>query len=203
MLNLNRDEPECFSSFKIKNKPHSYQDDCNDYKLRLCLREALIEEQKYQCFYCEKKIENDTSKVHIDHIKQRNIYHTLECEYSNMALSCNGNGEKHCAKYKDKQGIWDDEKFIRIVAENLELQENPSDFFIYRANGEVGVKKSLSQNEQERAINTINYLNLNHKNLIEVRESIFLQLEMYKSYDYNIDEIFTFFNEFQSIFKGE
>ena len=196
MLNLNRDEPECFSSFKTKNIPHSYQDDCNDYDLRLCLREALIKEQKNQCFYCEKKIENDTSKVHIDHIKQRNVYHKLECEYSNMALSCNGNGEKYCGKYKDKQGIWDDKKFIHLTL------ENPSDFFIYRANGEIGAKKSLSQDEKERAVNTINYLNLNHKSLVEVRENIFFQIEMYKIYNYETDEIFTFFNEFESLFKG-
>lgn len=200
MLNPNHNEPECFISFKVKNSPHSYQDDCNDYELRLCLREALIKEQKYQCFYCEKKILNDTSKVHIDHIKQRDVYHKLECKYSNMALSCNE--KTHCAKFKDKQEIWDDSKFLRIFSENSELQENPSDFFIYRSNGKIGVKKTLSENEKKRAINTIEYLNLNHKNLIQVRENIFLKLEMYKSYDYEIDEIYTFFNEFENLFKG-
>ena len=201
MLNPNKDEPECFVAFKVKNNPHSYQDDCNDHDLRLCLREALIKEQKHQCFYCEKKIINDTSKVHIDHIKQRNFYHKLECTYENMALSCNA--KLHCAKYKDNQEAWDDNKFLRIVSNNPELQENPSDFFIYKSNGKIGVKKSLSENEKERAINTIEYLNLNHKNLRETRESIFLQLEFYKSNGHEIDEIFTFFNEFQSIFRGE
>ncbi len=200
MLNLNRDEPECFSSFKIKNKPHSYSDDCDDYELRECLRKALLKEQKHQCFYCEKKIENNSQKVHIDHIKQRNVYHKLECEYSNMALSCNGIDNKkeaqYCGKYKDKQAIWDDEKLLQIGI------EKSSDFFIYRTNGEIGVKKSLSDNDIERAINTINYLNLNHKSLIEVRENIFLQLEMYKTQNYEIDEIFIWFNEFESLFKG-
>ena len=201
MLNPNKDEPECFVVFKVKNNPHSYQDDCNDHDLRLCLREALIKEQKYQCFYCEKKIINDTSKVHIDHIKQRNLYHKLECTYENMALSCNA--KLHCAKYKDNQEPWDDNKFLRMVSNNPELQEKPSDFFIYKSNGKIGVKKSLSEKEKERAINTIEYLNLNHKNLIETRENIFLQLELYKSNGHEIDEIFTFFNEFQSIFRGE
>ena len=200
MLNLNRCEPECFISFKIKNNPHSYQDDCNDYDLRKCLREALIEEQKYQCFYCEKKIVNDTSKVHIDHIKQRDVYHKLECIYSNMALSCNN--QNHCAKYKDNQEVWDDSKFLRILSENPQLQENISDFFIYRSNGKITVKNSLTEDEKERAINTINYLNLNHKDLVSTRENIFSQLEMYKSYNYEIDEIFTFFNEFETLFKG-
>ena len=200
MLNPNSCEPECFISFKKKNNPHSYQDDCDDYALRECLRGALIEEQKYQCFYCEKKIENNSSKVHIDHIKQRDTYHKLECEYSNMALSCNGIYNKresqHCGKYKDKQGTWDDKKLLQIG------RENPSNFFIYRSNGEISVKKNLSEHDKERAINTIDYLNLNHKSLIEVRENIFLQLEMYKTQSYEIDEIFRWFNEFESLFKG-
>ena len=200
MLNPNKDEPECFVSFKVKNTPHSYQDDCNDHELRLCLREALIKEQKHQCFYCEKKIINDTSKVHIDHIKQRNSYHKLECTYENMALSCNA--KLHCAKYKDNQETWDDNKFLRIVSNNPELQENPSDFFIYRANGELSVKRSLSVNKKARAVNTIEYLNLNHKDLVSTRANIFLQLEMYKNCDYEIDEIYTFFNEFENLSKG-
>lgn len=200
MLKLNSNEPECFTSFKIKNRPYSYQDDCNDYELRLCLRKALLEEQQYQCFYCEKKIENDTSKIHIDHIKQRNVYHELECEYSNMALSCND--EKHCGKYKDKQGIWNDNKFLRIISDNPQLREKPSDFFIYMSNGKVIVKTSLEQNEKERALNTIEYLNLNHKDLVSARKNIFSQLEMYKVCGYEVYEIYTFFNEFKNLFKG-
>lgn len=199
MLNLNSREPQCFIAFKRKYKPHSYQDDCNDNKLKECLRQALIEEQKYQCFYCEKKIVNELSKVHIDHIKQRNMYHKLECTYSNMALSCED--KNHCGKYKDKQEIWDDTKFLRIIPENIEFQEEISDFFIYRSNGEITVKKSLSVDEQTRAFNTIEYLNLNHKDLVFTRKTIFFQLEMYKSRGFQIDEIFTFFNEFQSLFK--
>ena len=200
MLKLNSCEPECFISFKKKNNPHSYQDDCNDYELRECLREALIKEQRYQCFYCEKKIENNPSKVHIDHIIQRDINHKLECTYSNMALSCNS--KKHCGKYKDKQGTWNSSKFLRIFSENLELQESVDDFFIYMSNGKIAVKNSLSENEKKRAINTIEYLNLNHRDLVSTRENIFSQLEMYKSYGYEIDEIYTFFNEFENIFKG-
>jgi len=200
MLNLNSFEPECFISFKAKNNPHSYQDDCNDYELRECLREALIIEQKYQCFYCEKKIKNNSSKIHIDHIKQRDFYHNLECEYSNMVLSCNDNS--HCGKFKDRQGIWDDKKFLRIISDNPQLRENPSDFFIYMSNGRVKVKKSLNQNEKERAINTIEYLNLNHMDLVSTRKNIFSQLEMYKNLDYKIDKIYNFFNEFENLFKG-
>lgn len=200
MLKLSKDEPECFKSFKTKYTPHSYGDDCDDHTLRECLRVALLSEQNKQCFYCEKKIENDTAKVHIDHIKQRNIYHKLECEYSNMVLSCNGNGEKHCGKYKDKRGVWDDSKYIRIVSDS-ELQENPVDFFDYMSHGDIKVKKSLGEDKTRRANNTIEYLNLNDTELVKTRRKIVLQLEMYKQSGFDIGEIFTYFNEFESLFK--
>lgn len=199
MLNLNRDEPECFKSFKMKNKPHSYGDDCDDYNLRECLRTALLVEQKRQCFYCEKRIENNSHKVHIDHIKQRTHYPKLECKYSNMALSCNS--EKHCGTYKDKQGRWEDDKFIRILSENQELEEKPSDLFCFVSNGDIKVKRSLSEDEKIRGQKSIEYLNLNNIDLVGMRKSIFYKLENYKKSGYQIDNIFTFFNEFESIFK--
>ena len=199
MLNPNVCEPECFVSFKAKNNPHSYLDDCNDYELKKCLREALLVEQKYQCFYCEKKIVNDGSKVHIDHIKQRDVYHNLECSYENMALSCEA--KKHCGKYKDTQEIWDDSKFLWIVPQNITLQEKPSDFFVYRRNGEIGLKKTLSDNEKERGDNTIKYLNLNHRELVETRKNIIFQMEMYRESGYVIDEVYGFFGEFESLFR--
>jgi len=196
MLNLNRDEPKCFRDFKIKNKPHRYVEDCDDYDLRECLRISLLQEQKKQCFYCEKKIDN---RFHIDHIKQRKKYTKLECIYSNMALSCNSNN--HCANYKDANGIWKDKKHLRIVSQNPELQESISNFFYYSSNGQIEPKASLSEDEITRTKNTIDYLNLNHRDLVKIRKQMFSHLVDYKDMGYDTDEIFTFFCEFESIFK--
>jgi len=197
MLDLNKIEPDFFKEFKRKNKPSSYQDDCNDYELRKNLRESIFIEQNSQCFYCEKKIkdENNTTKVHIDHIKQRNSYHSLECDYNNMVLSCNGDGEQYCAKLKDKKGKWDDTKYI-----NLEV-EKPSNCFRYISNGKVKPKISLVEEQKERIENTIEYLNLNHKDLIGARKNIFLCLSTYDQQELDKQEIFKYFNEFESIFK--
>ena len=117
MLEIEKEEPDFFRTYKQKNRPHSYQDDCDDYTLRNNLRENLLSEQKNQCFYCEKKIKNDSKKVHIDHLKQRGFFHKLECSYANMVLSCNGaEKDEHCGRYKDKQEIWDDNKFLKLVS---------------------------------------------------------------------------------------
>lgn len=202
MLEIQKEEPDFFTIYKKKNKPHSYQDGCNDHRLRNDLRESLLQEQKNQCFYCEKKISNDTDKVHLDHLKQRDPFHELECSYANMVLSCNGGrGEEHCGKYKDNQESWDDNKFLRILPPNPQLEEKVSKHFYYVSNGEIRPKQSLSRDSQKRASNTINYLNLNHNNLIEARKNIFLQLELYKKNGFQIDEIFTYFQEFESLFK--
>jgi len=201
MLNLNSAEPECFTSFKHKNNPHSYSDDCDVYDLRECLREALLKEQKSQCFYCEKKIENDASKIHIDHIKQRNMYHALECEYSNMVLSCNGSGEKHCGKFKDKHGEWDDTKYLKLLPDNSELKEQPSDVFMYTSKGKVLPIVSLNEDIKQRVQNTIDYLCLNHKDLVEAREAIFIYIEQCKNGGMCIEEITPYFNEFESLLK--
>ena len=202
MLEIQKEEPSFLIDFKKKNKPHSYQDDCDDYTLRNNLGESLLREQKNQCFYCEKKISNDTDKVHIDHIKQRAVFHQLECSYANMVLSCNGaRREEHCGKYKDRQESWDDNKFLRILPQNPQLEEKVSKHFYYISNGEIQPKQSLPRESQTRASNTINYLNLNHKDLIEARKNLFLQLELYKKNGFQIDEIFTYFQEFESLFK--
>ncbi len=201
MLDLHKSEPTFFIVYKKKNRPHSYQDDCDDYALRDQLRKNIIAEQNSQCFYCEKKIENNTNKVHIDHIKQRDAFHTLECDYNNMVLSCNGGKkEEHCGKYKDRQESWNDDKFLRILPHNPQLQEKVSDFFNYISDGKIQPKQSLSPNETVRANNTIDYLMLNHRNLVEARKSIFLQLELYRREGFDTTHIFEFFQEFQSIF---
>ena len=201
MLNLNSAEPECFTSFKHKNNPHSYSDDCNDYNLRKCLRESLLIEQKHQCFYCEKKIENDTDKVHIDHIKKRDVYHDLECTYSNMALSCNGSGEKHCGKFKDKHGEWDDTKYLKLLPDNSELKEQPSDVFRYISNGEIKPIRTLEDNLRERTQNTIDYLCLNHSDLVNARKVIFTSVASCSNGGMCIEDILITFNEFESLLK--
>ena len=202
MLDLTKDEPIFFTDYKKKNNPHSYLDDCDDYILRNSLRESLLNEQSGQCFYCEKEITNYTKKVHLDHLKQRDKFHKLECCYANMVLSCNGGrNEEHCGKYKDNQEFWCDDKFLKIIPENPQLEEKSSNSFRYMSNGKISPKQSLPLDKQDRATNTIQYLKLNHKDLVEARKNIVLQLELYKQQGFQANEIFTYFKEFESLFK--
>jgi uncharacterized protein (TIGR02646 family) len=189
MLDLNKTEPQFFIDYKDKLKPKRYQEDCNNYELKDNLRISLLDEQNNQCFYCEKKISNNTDLVHIDHIKQRNNYPKLECDYNNLVLSCSD--KNHCGKYKDNQnGYWDTDIYL-----DLDTQ-NPSQYFRYMTSGKI-------VSEDTKATNTINYLNLNYKDLIEARKNINLQIEMYKTQGFDTKLIYSFYLEFENLFKEE
>jgi len=194
MLNLNKLEPDCFIDFKRKNSPKNYEKDC-DHKVRECLREALLKEQKGQCFYCEQKIKESR----IDHFIPRDALNekSIECNYNNLFLSCD---RKDSCDIK-KGNKFDESRYIRLFSNRYDL-ENPSDFFDYTARGKIKAKKILPNDKKNRAENTIELLNLNHQDLVDARQVIISNIEMYKKSGYHIDEIFTFFNEFESLFKG-
>ena len=194
MLNLNKVEPDCFIDFKKKNSPKNYEKDC-DHTVRECLREALLEEQRGQCFYCEQKIKSSR----IDHFIPRDApkEKDIECNYNNLFLSCDR--KESCDTQKGNN--FDESKYLRLFSNRYDI-ENPSDFFDYTARGKIKTKKSLDNDRKNRAENTIELLNLNHHDLINARQVIFSNIEVYKTSGYDIDEIFTFFNEFESLFKG-
>jgi len=193
MLSLNKLEPNCFIVFKKKNNPKNYEEDC-DYKVRECLREALDEEQKGQCFYCEQKIQESR----IDHFIPRDAINekNIECNYNNLFLSCNR--KDSCDNKKGNK--FDENKYIRLFSNNHTL-DNPLEFFDYTTNGKIKAKKSLSKDEILRAENTIELLNLNHRDLINARKITFKSIESMKSDILNIKIIYAYFEEFESIFK--
>jgi len=194
MLNQNKIEPQCFIDFKKNNSPKNYEKDC-DHKVRECLREALSNEQKGQCFYCEQEIKGSR----IDHFIPRDAPNekNIECNYYNLFLSCD---KKESCDIK-KGNKFDESKYLRVFS-NRYACENPSDFFDYTTIGKIKAKKILSDDKKLRATNTIELLNLNNSDLVKARKTIFLNLKIYKDSGYDIDEIFTFFNEFESLFKG-
>ena len=193
MLNLNKVEPECFIAFRKKNNPKSYEEDC-DHEVRECLRKALLKEQKGQCFYCEQKIK----KSHIDHFIPRDAPNekNIECNYNNFFLSCDR--KESCDIRKGNK--FDENRYIRLFSNKYDV-DTPSDFFDYTTNGKIKVKKILSDNEKLRATNTIELLNLNHKDLVNARKTMFKNIDIYIQSNMDIKSIYSFFNEFENIFK--
>lgn len=180
MIDVENSPLAYFEDYKKKYKAKNYQDDCNDHELKDEVRKDLLCKQRNQCAYCERKIDNENS--HIEHIEPRDKAHTLECEYSNMILSCNNNDS--CGKYKDSKA-WES-SYIHPVL------HNPTDFFKFSLNGEV-----LSIDDQQGAVDTIEFLNLNSKKLLRLRKNIAFNIQGMGK----IECIGQYFDEFENFVK--
>jgi len=78
-----------------------YVDECNSVELR----KALKKEQGSICCYCMSSIES--SKTKIEHFKSRDENATLEVDYTNLYLSCDG--EKiNCNENQDNEIVHGD-----------------------------------------------------------------------------------------------
>ena len=183
MIDIENSTLEYFEDFKKRYNTNRYQEHCNDFDLRKAIREDLLNKQKGQCAYCEKKLDNDKHNFHIEHIQPRDKDHTKECEYSNLVLSCDS--DNSCGKFKDKKE-WRD-NFIHPVL------NNPTQYFEFSFDGKI-----LAINNDNNAEETIKHLNLNSKNLIRLRKNISFALS---SMD-DIEDVFNYFKEFENlIFK--
>ena len=178
MLDVENSSLKYFEDYKKKHNAKRYQEDCDDFELREDIRNDLMKKQNSQCAYCERKIEKYNS--HIEHIEPRDKAHKLECEYSNLVLSCNNLDS--CGDYKDSTE-WN-KNFIHPVL------NNPTKYFDYSFNGEI-----LASNEN--ANETIKFLNLNNIKLTSLRKNLALQLINMK----DIDNIELYFCEFENFVK--
>jgi len=181
MIDVENIPLDFFETFKRKNNVKRYQEDCNDYELREKIRDDLILKQREQCAYCERKITKSTS--HIEHIYPRDKNHKLECEYSNLVLSCES--DDSCGKYKDATDF--EKRFIHPVL------DNPEKYFRFSSNGEI-----LSINKNQNVEDSIEFLNLNSAKLIRLRKKIFFALNSMRE----IEDISEYFFEFENLIKG-
>jgi uncharacterized protein (TIGR02646 family) len=125
--------------------------------IKIEIQQMILDEQGHICCYCENKIEIDES--HIEHIRPQDKYPNLDCDYTNLLVSCIKNPTKekhksHCGHYK---GNWFDEGvFVSPLDPSCENR------FGYREDGSI---YGLDFNATE----TIAKLNLNSPKLIGLR----------------------------------
>ena len=113
MIDVENTSLEYFEAFKKKNNAKKYTEDCDNFDLREAIRDDLLIKQKFQCAYCESKITKEKSTI--EHINPRSKSPKLECEYSNIVLSCQS--KDSCDKFKDRN-IWK-ESYIHPVLINI------------------------------------------------------------------------------------
>ncbi|WP_300622271.1 hypothetical protein [uncultured Fusobacterium sp.] len=109
------------------------------------LRTSLLKEQGYICAYCMKKLEDDSSKVKIEHYVARNKENELE--YKNLLAVCKGN-----------EGESFEKQTCDTRKGNKEIKINPqvnSDILTirYTSNGEIKSNNSDYQRDFDETLN--------------------------------------------------
>jgi uncharacterized protein (TIGR02646 family) len=181
MIDVKNSKLEYFENFKKKNNAQNYIQDCDNFELKENIRKDLLKKQRNQCAYCERLLDINKQNFHIEHIEPRdNTKAKLECEYSNLVLSCNN--DDSCGRYKGSRHLEDG--FIHPVL------DNPTLYFKFNEDGQI-LTTDLNANK------TKDFLNLNNNKLIRVRKNIVL--ELYNMGD--IEGIENYFFEFENLVK--
>ncbi|WP_374123347.1 retron system putative HNH endonuclease [Leptotrichia hongkongensis] len=198
-----KDEPEFFSKFKKKNGPKDWKD--LDFEIKRKLKKYMLENEqkiddKSYCPYCEMIISSENNdlkedkKCHIEHIKPKSKFPNLAFDYRNFLTSCSDkNTCGHC-----KQSDWDNKLFINPI------EENPEEYFSYSIRTGKIIPKKEAGLEYEKAIKTIEILNLNENKLCDYRKSYINQILNSIKNSRNDDEkieIINYFDELPTLKK--
>ena len=203
MLKMNKkDEPEFFSKFKKKNRPKDWKD--LDFEIKRKLKKYMLENEqkiddKSYCPYCEMILSFEDSdlkedkKCHIEHIKPKSEFRDLTFDYKNFLTSCSD--KNTCGQSKGNK--WDN-LFINPV------EENPEEYFSYSIRTGKIIPKKEDGLEYEKAIKTIEILNLNENKLCDYRKSYINQILNSIKNSRNDDEkieIINYFDELPTLKK--
>jgi uncharacterized protein (TIGR02646 family) len=146
----------------------------NRTQLRAQLRNELNTLQKGLCAYCQIRLDSEIG-CHIEHIWPKHAHQTMTFQWNNLVLSCTDSqvigstkqaGGVSCGHSNGKQA-WSayDPRFISPTESDCER------FLEYRASdGSVQPASTLSMEDTNRAIYTIDLLNFNCPRLCRLRK---------------------------------
>lgn len=176
MLKLDKDEqPDFFDAWKKGTKG------CKE-KLRAYI---LEKEQQQCCCYCEMPITADQEKSHIEHIRPRDKFPKLKDEYTNLSVSC---------QIKERCGHAKGNKFSDDFI--VPTEEDPADYLTYSPDGKI-----VAVNDNSKGSYTIELLNLNAPKLIQVRRTLFIELNSMKDTVADFEKYFLEYPTFIRYFK--
>ena len=134
----------------------------------------------------------EDKKCHIEHIKPKSKFGNLTFDYRNFLTSCSD--KNTCGQSK---GNKQDNLFINPV------EENPEEYFSYSMRTGKIIPKKENGLDYEKAVKTIEILNLNENKLCEYRKIYILQIidTIGNLNDNNKIEIINYFDEFPTLKK--
>lgn len=186
MKRIDKIEPDIYRSFLEQKHPIEWAEvSCS---IGSKLREYMLsKEQKNQCAYTELCVSPDNT--HIDHFRKQSLFPKLKFEWKNLLASCNS--DRYGARYKDKRVKKEDyQSLINPV------DEDPNDYLSYSLTGNI-----LAKENNQKAIKTIEYFNLNDHALLEQRKQVIHYMRsMYKQC--SADELVRDIGKFESLVRA-
>lgn len=140
--------PQCLGDYQ--HGAHSWDDVQPADKAQI--RAQLEAMQGRRCAYCEGDI--DVLGQHIEHFRPKGAHPALTFVWNNLYWSCDQNDS--CGHFKDNGAA------PYNVADLIDpCGDDPDDFFVFRADGTISLRSSLSPNEKWRAEETLRVFSLN------------------------------------------
>lgn len=151
MHRLHRDPqaPACLDRYQHGQHNWSMQSPTSAERAEIW--EKLDALQGNRCAYCEAGLSE--GHRHIEHFRQRRSHPEGTFDWGNLFGSCKRQGT--CGEHKDHCGAYDHTLLIKPD------QEDPDDFFVFLSDGNVSPRVGLTQEQHQRATQTIRILNLN------------------------------------------
>lgn len=132
------------------------------------VRAGLEAMQRTRCAYCEGPLYDGG---HIEHFRRKRHHPGLTFSWSNMFLSCDASD--HCGHYKDRAGALPYSP-NHLVKPDV---DDPDRYLFFHSSGEVRVREGLSQQDQNRANETIRVFHLDCGALVGARRRTIRQYE--------------------------
>jgi len=139
--------PPCLCSYN--HGAHSWNDVQPADKAQI--RAHLETMQGKRCAYCEGSL--DALGQHIEHFRRKSAHPALTFDWNNLFWSCDQNDS--CGHFKDRgAGQYN-------IADLIEpCCDDPDEFFVFRSDGTISVRRGLSAQDERRAKETLRVFSL-------------------------------------------
>ena len=197
MRKINKSEPPEFAD---QTAEFTNWDEFRNPLKEECTQIILKDEQENLSGYTEMPLDYEKCKrkglLHIDHFIKQELDPSKRFDWNNLIVDIQrkGNGKIKVPGYDDDFNFGASFKDNKIKTQNIKTEdrikklqtnsrlinpvtEDPHHFFMYLDNGEIAVNNRLqSKEEKQRAKETIEVFNLNHKILKEKNRQTLLDL---------------------------
>ncbi|HUW07262.1 MAG TPA: hypothetical protein VMW01_13475 [Williamwhitmania sp.] len=97
--------------FAYRLQPNAEYDGANFTPVKDAIRQSLLEEQGYICAYCMQRIQNDRTKMKVEHWQSQSKTPALQLDYKNMLAVCLGNqsysyNNTHCDTHRKNTSLY-------------------------------------------------------------------------------------------------